>query len=212
MNHKLPEIRIRYGWLFSENVSEHLNELWGGGTPLRTYEEYEKIADDYRKAWQPYEKKILRGMCETFGLTFRQGIIDVYIAPWVAAFSDPMVIGVTNTPDRFVEILTHELLHRLLTDNNESTYHTKYAYHWKKLFGVDVTDEGFGVLVHIPVHAGLQAIFDDVLGEPERTAHDKELCKQWPTYDTAWKYVEEHGYRKIIEQLQENYRALPATA
>lgn len=202
---KYPEIRIRYGWLLSDNVSKPLNELWGDGTPLRTFEEYEDIAENYKKAWKPYEKKIINGMCDAFGLTFRQSIIDVYIAPWMGAYSDPMVIGVHYKPDHFIEIFTHELLHRLLTDNNESSYDTHYIKLWRRLFG---DKHSKNTLVHIPVHAGLQAIFDNVLDEPKRTKHDKKQCEQWEHYDAAWKYVDKVGYKKIIDQLRESYKNL----
>lgn len=202
---KRPDIRIRYGYLLSDNTSRYLNELWGDGTPLRPTDEYEAIVATYQKAWHPYEEKILKGMCETLGLNFRQSIIDVYVAPWMNAYSDPMVIGVTFTPDRFIEVLTHELIHRLLTDNIESRYDTDYVKEWQKLFGMD---HEWNVVVHIPVHATLQAVFDDVLSEPNRTKRDKKLCEQWSAYNAAWKYVEHAGYRKIINQLQESYQVL----
>lgn len=202
---KYPEIRIKYGYLLSDNTSQYLNELWGDGTPLRSPEEYEEIVETYQKVWQPYEAKILKGMCDTLGLSFRQDIIDVYIAPWMNAYSDPMVIGVTFTPERFIEVFTHELIHRLLTDNNQSRYDTDYVKEWQKLFS---KEHDWNVLVHIPVHATLQAVFDDVLGEPERTNHDKKLCEQWPAYDAAWGYVEKAGHKKIIKQLKESYKTL----
>lgn len=200
-----PEIRIKYAWLLANNASEGLNELWGDGMPLRSFEEYEKRAEEYETAWKPYEKKIIEGMCELLDLEFRQNIIDVNIAPWFRAFSDPMVIGVKYTHERFVEILTHELIHRLLTDNLQSDYHTPYRARWEKLFG---DDHSFGTLVHIPVHAVYQALFDDVVKEPAKTDNDKRLMAQYEDYRNAWKYVNERGYREIIEALRRDYEEL----
>ena len=206
---KLPEIRIRFGGLLTENASEPMNELYGKGEELMSRDDYIKIVDSYCAAWESYEEKILRGMCEITGLTFRQNIIDVYIAPWFWAFSDPMVVGVTYKPDKFVDVLTHELLHRLLTDNNESPYDTEWGARWKKLFG---QEHGFGrgnsVLVHIPVHALLQAIFDDVLNEPERTIRDKMHSEKSESYDRAWKYVKKYGYKNIVKKLRDDYEQL----
>ena len=200
-----PEIRIKYAWLLANNASEGLNELWGDGMPLRTFDEYVEIAENYEKAWKPYEEKIIRGMCELLGLEFRQNIIDVNIAPWFRAFSDPMVIGVTYSPDRFVELLTHELTHRLLTDNLQSDYYTQYIERWTKLFG-DVHSED--TLVHIPVHAVYQAIFDDIIDEPARTKHDKQEVAPYEDYHEAWEYVDTRGYREIIEVLKKDYEEL----
>lgn len=92
---------------------------------------------EYKKAWRPYEQKIILNMTELLGLSFRQNILDVYIAPWFHAFSDPLVIGVTKEPDLFVDILTHELFHRLLTDNTAVPYETNMLTEWRRLFGED---------------------------------------------------------------------------
>ena len=201
---KYPEIRIEYSWLLAQEVSKPLNEHWGDGSPLLSDDEYKKIAASYRKAWQPYEKRILKGLYDLLGLHFRQNVIDVYIAPWMNAYSDPMVIGVMFKPDRFVEILTHELIHRFLDENNVVSRDERLMDEWKKMFG----KHSFNVIVHIPVHALMQAIFDDVLHEPQRTTHDKKLCEQWEPYHNAWKYVEKVGYKEVIEKLRESYRRL----
>lgn len=120
---KLPEIRIKDGWPLRDNASRHLNEFWGEGAPLRSDTEYMEIVTRYQNAWSPYENKILTFMCEQLGLEFKQDIIDVYIAPWFFAFSDPMVLGVMFTDDEFVDNLSHELLHRLLTDNTSVSHY-----------------------------------------------------------------------------------------
>lgn len=144
-------------------------------------------------------------MCELLGLEFRQNIIDVNIAPWFEAFSDPMVIGVAYKPDRFVEVLTHELLHRLLTDNIQSDYGTDYLKRWEKLFG---SNHNMNVLLHIPVHAVYQALFDDVLKMPEYTENDRKAMNEYEDYRKAWEYVDKVGYRKIVEMLKQDYKEL----
>lgn len=208
-NSNLPEIRIKDAWLLRQHASTHLHELWAKENEiLAGSDRMKEIVNDYQTAWKPYEKKILTAMCDELGLSFRQNIIDVNIAPWFAAFSDPLVIGVKYDSSRFVEVLTHELLHRLLTDNKETSYDTEYLPEWKKIFG---TDHDFNVLVHIPVHAVFQAIFDDHLHEPARTLNDRELCRQWPAYDKSWAYVEEKGYKNIVKQLSKLYKDLEKT-
>lgn len=202
----LPEVRIKDAWLLRDNASKHLHELWSKeGAVLADDDKMYEIVDTYKKAWQPYERKILLGMCDLLELKFYQNTIDVYIAPWFQAFSDPMVIGVTYKPDRFVEVLTHELCHRLLTDNQYNTEYPILSNEWTRLFGEDMS---FGMRIHIPVHAMLQAIFDDTLHEPARTKNDKKLCQPWPDYKAAWDYVDEHGYKTIITKLKKSYKQL----
>lgn len=199
----LPEVRIEYAWLLSDHASEGLNKLWGDGTSLRSYDEYVAVAKRYETAWKPYEQKILQGMCDLFGLQFYQNTIDVHIAPWFHAFSSPMVLGVKFTNERFVDVLTHEILHRLLTDNTSHRMDGQNLINdWAEIVG---HDHAKNTLIHIPVHAGLKAIFLDVLNEPERLERDIVLCEKYEAYKKAWEYVESHDYRKIIQDLKHFY-------
>ena len=208
----LPEIRIKDAWLLRLNVSQHLHKLWAQeGAILADDEHMKKIVKAYQKAWNPKEKIILEAVCKLYGLSFRQNVIDVHIAPWFSAFSDPLVIGVKYTPDEFVDTLSHELLHRLFTDNTNLPYRTnKLLDEWKRLFG---DEHDFSTLVHIPVHAGLKYIYLDVLKEPERLERDikssKANEKTWGTpYINAWNYVEGHDYKDINRALKQSYKEL----
>lgn len=207
VKHLQPQIRIKNAWLLRENTSAHLNELWGHGEPLRTDEEYERITTSYRKAWLPFEGKILGGLHDIMGLKFNQNIIDVYIAPWFSAFSDPMVIGVTADPDVFVDILTHELIHRLLTDNTLVDPEIFLLPKWQKMYGKEL---GFNTVVHIPVHAVHKAIYIDVLKEPSRLQRDIDSCKRNKAddYVKAWEFVEEHDYKQLIKELKDSYQQI----
>jgi len=204
----LPTIRIKDAWLLREHASTHLHELWGDGKMELADDEWMKRrVNEYTQAWQPYESQILQGMTEILGLSFRQNIIDVYIAPWFNAFSDPMVIGVTQEPDVFIDILTHELLHRLLTDNSSTSYTLPLLPEWEKLFGKQLN---YVELVHIPVHAVHKAIYLDVLREPSRLQRDIKSNEEYGATDyiKAWAYVEKHGYKTIIKKLRKSYRAI----
>ncbi len=205
-----PNIRIKNGWLLRANVSIYLHKLWAKeGDQLIDREGIDKKVEAYSRAWEKHEDKILKGMVHITGLEFRQNIIDVYIAPWFNAFSDPMVVGVIYKPDVFVDVLTHELLHRLLTDNNYVSNNVDLVKEWRKMFGKQLTHIA---LLHISVHAIHKAIYLDILKAPERLERDvvyyKKFDKKGDSYATAWDYVEKHDYKKIIEQLKESYRNL----
>ncbi len=204
---KYPEIRIKNAWLLKEEVSIHLHELWAKeGEELADYDDIDKIVAAYSKAWEPYEKRVLQGMCGLLDIEFKQNVIDVYIAPWFKGMSDPMVIGVTLKPDEFVDVLTHELLHRLLTDNTTKLSGTDYDHEWRKLFN---EDHSYKTLVHIPVHAVHKAIYLDVLRDPERLKRDQAACVELKATDyvKSWEYIEENDYKKIIAKLKKYYRS-----
>jgi len=208
MKVQLPEIRIKDAWLLRENASKPLHELWGKGKKFADDEWIAKRVTEYQKAWQPHEQKILSAMCEILDLKYRQNIIDVYIAPWFNAFSDPLVIGVTQSPDIFIDTLTHELIHRLLTDNTSIPFQKNLLQpEWEKLFGNNHT---FGTLVHIPVHAVHEKIYLDILKSPKRLKRDIETNDNYDATDyiNAWSYVEKNGYNEIIDKLNSSYKKL----
>lgn len=140
------------------------------------------------------------------GLKFKQNYIDVYVAPFFGAFSDPLVIGTRSDPDAFVDILIHELIHRICGDN------TKYPFmqepDWSQVFGKQYPEN---TLAHIQVHALHKAIYLDYLKEPERFARDLKNSRTYnnsEAYKEAWGYVEEKGYREIIRQFKQAYKEM----
>ena len=203
---QIPEVRIRASFLLNGAVVPLLLPgLKEAGNEIAATDEFiqEKV-EIFNKSWAKYEEKILTAMCEVLGIEFKQNIIDAYVAPFGNSFSDPMVISTKYSGDRFIEVFTHEIAHRLLTDNTKITGSPsrKILKTWKNLFG---EEHAWNTLVHIPVHAVLEYIFIDVLNEPERLERDIELCKKYPPYDDAWKYVKEQGYRSILEKLKLSY-------
>jgi len=200
-----PEIRFRESFLLIGAIYADIEPAYM--PPISPNDERYKLSTEtinsklaaYEQAWRPYEKKLIKEMCALLGKEFRQNTIDIYAAPFRSSFSFPMIIATKYDPDRAIEVIAHELLHILLYDNVSAgiDYAAKEA-EWRQLFnGVDDTV----ALIHIPVHAALQALFDDVLQEPERTIRDKEMCATYAPYHQAWEYVERVGYKKVIEMI-----------
>jgi hypothetical protein len=195
----LPEIRIQYGWLLSDAASVHLNEQFGDGTPLRTYDEYVEIAVRYEDWWRPYNDRILQGLCDILSLAYRPNVIDVYVAPWFNAISLPLVVGPAfKTQDEFIVTLAHELTHRLLADNTTTDYFYNPTPDWEASFG---SHHAVNCLIHIPIHACLKQLYIDVLKRPELVELDQQAVKDSPDYVAAWKYVDEHDYNTIVTQV-----------
>jgi hypothetical protein len=202
-----PEIRFRDSFLLINTIYNDIEASYM--PPITDTDERNKLSretinkklEEYEKAWQPYESKIVEGMCKVIGAEFKQNVIDIYAAPFYSSFSFPMIIATKYEPDRAIEVIAHELIHVLLYDNTSSDLDLdKKEDEWRELF-TEITD---GVaLIHIPVHAVLQAVFDDVLKEPSRTKRDKEMCSNYLPYKAAWDYVENVGYKEIINRIRQ---------
>lgn len=48
MAKNIPEIRIKYGGLLAGETLVAMNEKYGGGKPLRSFEYFQGVADKYR--------------------------------------------------------------------------------------------------------------------------------------------------------------------
>ena len=204
-----PKIRINTAYLLNGNVIPLLlPQLEEEGREAEADREFIKQKwHGYTDAWSPYETTILAGMCEALDLEFTQNTIDVYLSPFRHSFSDPMVISTRYTDDRFIDVLTHELLHRLLTDNTKTPKEWDGILDvWKGLFG---EEHEWNVLVHIPVHLMLKYIFRDILHEEQRVERDKRLVGKYESYRKAWEYVEAHDYRECISRLRASYGTRP---
>lgn len=194
----LPDVRFKYGLLVTDAASVTLNEKWGDGTPLLSVAEYEAITAQYGEWWQPYGEKILRAMTEALQLEFRQNVLDVYVVPWFYAISDPLIIGSGfKSQDEIINLLTHELTHRLMSDNTKATYGENMLEDWRTLFG----DLAFNTLTHVPVYAVMKKIYLEALGRPDLLGAEVANVSVDKEYADAWAYVEQQGYQAIIDQV-----------
>lgn len=192
---KIPEIRFKNGWLLSRAFMAHKKEVKAlRKIKIPTHEDMMRMLDEREKAWKKYEKKIIPAMQRIVGRNFYQNIIDVYsVYGYGHAFSQPLVIGIRWPIESFVDCLTHELIHVLLTDNAQKDNRNPWVrdtYH-------EIKDST--VLNHILVHAVHKEIYLNVLKEPERLENDILKCQKFPSYKKAWEIVERDGHEKIIE-------------
>lgn len=209
----IPEVRIYYSYLLAGYESKILAEKFD--LKMDTEEQYIAWAGNYRNEWAKYESKIVPGLQKALGVKFYMKVIDVNCAPFFRPKSDPLIMNFKNFPDKFVDELTHELCHVLLTDNDKVQIHSADEAKradlikiWIELFG----EHSIDLLVHIPVQAMMKHIYLDVLKEPSRLERDKEDSKSYghTAYTGSWNYVEKHGYKEIIAKLKKSYEEMPA--
>jgi hypothetical protein len=209
-NVRRPEIRINFSWLLYRSESRILGLHYNKGQDkMSSAEPFKQLTKDYREDWAKYEKQVLDGMCNILGVSFYRPVIDVSLAPYFVPHSNPLIINFRYEPDKFVDILAHELIHVLLTDNNVHQSNSVEP----KLNLISVWTELFGrhdifTLAHIPVYAIHKQLYLDVLKAPERLERDI-AAKQSETgkaYAEAWEYVNQRDYAEIVNKLRGIYR------
>lgn len=206
----IPSIRIHSSRLLFQSISDDEQARWTErtGRTLVSFEEAVIYAEQLRDTWLKHRDVVLPAMLNLYGVEFNRNIIDVYVSPWNMSISDPLILNLNRPPEVQVDTLIHELLHVLFTDNTSYCLYEprekQLIDHWRDMFGSDLE---FKTLVHIPVHAGLKALFLDTFGEPMRLERDILRHQKNPAYKAAWDYVESHDYRQINAGLKELYRS-----
>jgi hypothetical protein len=205
----IPEIRIQSSMLIFESISMDERKLWSNKfhQESMSFAEIKDYTIQLQTAWDKYGKSVLLAMCELYGVEFKKNIIDVYVTQWNGSISNPLILNPSRPPEIQIETIMHELLHILFTDNTSFSMHDRNQDHkiiddWRSLFGGDLE---WKTLVHIPVHAGLKALFLDVLDEPRRLERDKLRHEHNPVYNKSWEYVESNNHRNINAQLKKLY-------
>jgi hypothetical protein len=208
----IPLICIQTSPLLFNSISEEERNRWASetGMPLIDMPSINQYVKEFKLQWGLCEEQIIGAMYELYGVQFKKQIIDVYVSPWNRSISNPLIINPSRPPKIHIDTLVHELLHGLFTDNSSFSMHdkdqsVKLIDKWRELFGDDLE---WKTVVHIPVHAGLKAIFLDTLHAPDRLTRDIERHINHPTYKAAWDYVEELGYKEINEKLRKLYKSL----
>lgn len=184
-----PKIIIKYARLldpFMAVASKAEHPGWVP-PPISAVESKVKL---FRKEWGAYDKKIFEGMHRATGLVFSRNILDVYIVSGIPRdMSDPIIIRSRYTQVEFVNVLSHELLHRLFAINK-----TEF----------DFPEESERVINHIFVFAVLKYLYLDILRQPERVEMDLHRARGDTSnsgYVRAWDIVENLGYENLVAQI-----------
>lgn len=192
----LPEINIYYSNLLNKVFEEAIRRNKGSDWEAPSKDFHIKKVEGYKKEWGVDSEKILSEISRVLGLEFRENLIDVHIVVGRSAMSDPLVIGSDTKEEDFVSVLTHELIHRLL---NKSTSNIDLVKIWSNMFpGVeDVIYRN-----HILVHAVHKYIYVDLLEDKDLLEKNIEKDKGNEPYAKSWAFVEENGYKNIIEDFK----------
>jgi len=186
-----PQINIRYGKLLDPFFKEHV---------LVKYPTYEFPTEEqvltkvkiFQDTWKNYEDQFIESIKTVSGLSFKRSIIDCFIVSATPRdMSAPLIIRSRYDGEEFADIIMHELLHILLSDNKVNRF--KYS-----------KSESERTLNHLSVFALLNYFYIEILKDEKRLLKVKQKSKEGNNseYARAWEIVEEVGYENIIDSLK----------
>ena len=143
------------------------------------------------RAWAMHGKKILSEIAKVTKLNWHEKEIVVYMTAGVIPYFDPLTLNLRSD----IDILTHELIHRILS---EPENWRRIKGNWVKLMK-KYKNEPQKTKTHIVVHAIHAVILKKLFGE-ERLKREKKAVRD-PKYIRSWKITDADGYENIIREL-----------
>jgi len=151
--------------------------------------------------WRKIEKKILKELEFVTGLKWQESHIYIYTISGVGWFSAPLTMSITEDTDVILDMLIHELIHRILSENENWKIIKK---RWFKLTG-EYKKENLNARIHVPIHAIHKHIFLKLFNQKKLELEIKRV-KNDKDYARAWEIVQSGDYKKIIQSLNPKFR------
>jgi len=152
-----------------------------------------KVAE-LRAWWEAEGQTAIDAISQRIGLTFAEQELPAYIHDGPpGGSSDPVNVSV-NSKLPLEHVLIHELIHHLLSFNEQ-------GYTYKPFY----PEEEPLVDIHVIVHA-IHEWYCVTHGKADLIAQDKKHSQKHPAYARSWEIVREEGFVQIVNRLQEAAR------
>jgi len=201
----LPKVIFKYSWIY-DNHFKHCHSLWLKNDQKRTkYNKYPSnrqvlsYSRKVEKLWNKQEIKILKEISNVSGLKWKVKNIDCYIVGYGIAFSDPLTISTYYKSNKFIDILTHELIHQIFIQNFNITKKS-WKYFHKKYKNKSITTR-----IHIVLHAIHSKIYYRLFSF-NNLNRDIRASNSQRDYKISWEIVNKEGYENIINEFKERIK------
>lgn len=195
MKFKIPKVEFVCSWIYHRNWEEWI-KLYPKAKkqPYPSWGEVIKYSKKIESRWRRVESKILKELSKVAGLKWKKQTIPCYLVGKCRSFSDPLTLHISyKTDNRFIDVLTHELIHQLFIQNLKETDKV-WVYLRKKYSKESITTQN-----HIFLHAIHQNVLLKLFGK-RRLNEDISWSKDFPDYKRSWEIVGKEGYKNVIKE------------
>lgn len=190
----LPKVTFKRSWLYDEALKRER------GFFMPSDVLFDKRIRALEKLWKEWGRKMLRELETVTKLSWHELDITCYITAGVISYSDPLTITVRKNAYSMFDTLTHELIHRILSEpENYKIIHRN----WCSLMTL-YQSEKLGARTHAVIHAIHTHILKKFFGM-RRLKKEMERIRH-PNYIRAWNIVKRDGYQNIIAALTKGLR------
>ncbi len=185
----IPKIEIRYSRIYDKMFRCD----WKKNYP--TQRKITGYIEEIKPLWKKHEKRILNSIQENSGLKWREKKIIVYIVGICIPFSDPLTLRVFKNKDRFINVLTHELIHQIQIQS---------ANNWEKWWNYlnkKYKKESEKTKSHIFLNAVNYKVILDIF-DNEKLKEEMKYYDRLKDYKIAWEIVKKETPDIIIKKFR----------
>jgi len=189
MGRKQPRMVFRYSFIYDELWSLALNKDFDMEAHRGKFDSFIR---NFKKHWtEKRETKVMQLISKYSGLNWKDDKILVYFVNNlnVSGFSDPLTIKINEDYLGTCEALLHELIHVILSQNEEKV--SPVIEHLNKVF----LGEERGTILHLIVNSIDRRVFSEVFGEDKFEVVSEKVSRY-------------RGLRRSYEILEELYPRL----
>ncbi|MFA4952956.1 MAG: hypothetical protein WC584_01930 [Candidatus Pacearchaeota archaeon] len=191
------KIIFKYSWIY-DNIWKDYLVLKKGKSKIEFLSQ-KKIANYTKiisKLWEKEGEKILKEISNSSKLKWRRKQIICYIIGAGRSISDPLTIKVFKNKNDFIDLLIHELIHQILTQNKNQV--SKYIKYLRRKYN----DKSLTTQNHIILFAIYKKIMLKLFNK-KRLNREFKRAERDREYLDAWKIMDEEGYENILKKFYE---------
>jgi len=196
----IPKIEFRHSRIYDEMIfwqNKEIKEfLKKQKKEYPSQREIHQYIDKIGRLWEKDGKKILRNIRSVTGLKWKEKKIIVYIVGYCRPFSDPLTIKPYKDKNYFIDVLTHELIHQIQSQNN------KNWNRWFKHLSEKYPEESRITRRHILLNSVHWILITKMWNKSHLNKIIKKHSKD-KDYEKAWEIVKMETPEKIINEFRE---------
>lgn len=181
----MPKLILRRSWLYDQALARKR------GYKMPSDRVLDVCVQKLGKEWVRYGEKVLKEISRITKLDWQEKEIVCYVTAGVIPYSDPLTLNLRSD----IDTLTHELIHRILS---EPENWKRIKSNWMRLMK-KYRNEAQKTKTHIIVHAIHAAILKKLFGE-KRLEKAKKTVRD-SKYIRSWTIVDADGYGNIVKEL-----------
>jgi hypothetical protein len=193
----IPKIEFRYSDVYdrhyreSKSIQEYLKER---NEEYPSKEEVLNYMKKVERLWRKIEKEILTEISKITKLKWKEKRIICYVIGVGRPFSEPLTIRTYGKLlDRFIDVLTHELVHSISNQNEEK--YLKWFNYVSKHYSKELRTTKTHILLCAVHWKLILKLFDEKRLNKEIKRYQKDI-----DYKRAWEIVVKETPDKILNK------------